>query len=128
MSFSPHRKLTAWLGLLAIWLGVVMPLVSQNLRQTDFAALPFSICSSSETPFAHTGDLPAYDTAQAHHGLDACAYCGLLAKYLPVPHVIAGLGGAPLQFSQHLPVRTYAPEFAGTFPASQPRAPPQAFS
>lgn len=128
MSFSPHRKLTAWLGLLAIWLGVAMPLVSQNLRPTDLAALPFSICSSSETPFVHTGDLPANDTAQAHHSLDACAYCGLLAKYLPVPHVVASLGDVQFQFSRHLPVRTYAPELASTFPASQPRAPPPAFS
>ena len=74
--FRHTRKLTAWLGLVAIWLAVLAPLISQ--LHTRAAYLDAPLCSTLPT---HADYAHYVDDQQNKHALhlNACEYCGLLA-------------------------------------------------
>ena len=122
MSPRTRKHLTAWLGLIAMWLIVLAPLVSQlvvSARSDDPAAA--TLCSATRS---------TADSAHVTHGdpLAACGYCDLLANHVAIP----SLPGFPLAFvalllivaAQALSTRFTPP---GIFPSGRPRAPP-AFS
>jgi hypothetical protein len=116
-----RKHLTAWLGLIAMWLIVFAPLVSQWVVATYDSDPAATLCSVAQ---------PAAGSAHAGHGdpLAACGYCHLLADQAAMPTLPA----APLLFvmlvaiaaTLVLPVR-FTP--LGAFPSGRPRAPP-AFS
>jgi hypothetical protein len=120
-----HRTLTAWLGLLAIWLGVVMPVVSQGIRSQDPAALETTICMADGSDHQVRVPLDApHDGHGLHTGWQACGYCGLLALHLPVAPVIAR---ASLAETGSAPAATVSPPTVDLPPAHTPaipRAPP----
>lgn len=91
MHFARTRKrLTAWLGLVALALALFAPMVSQVLeRQAPGFEQTMPLCeakapasASVEQPIGSSGhDMPA-----GHH--TACGYCDLLAEHVLVPTVM----------------------------------------
>ncbi|MBU6486527.1 MAG: DUF2946 family protein [Burkholderiales bacterium] len=111
-----HRRLTAWLGILAICLVIVVPLISQ-WRASKAADVEAIGCSG------HRHD----DTAETHHALHfrACGYCHFFAR-LPV------IGGTPTAALELTAVFSDtvapSPDFAARitrFRHAYPRAPPE---
>lgn len=107
------RKLTAWLGMLAIWLAIVAPLVSQANARPAAPRSNAVICGDEHDGVAH----------HALH-LDACGYCAFFA------HSPAIGAAAPSLSSIH--VAAVAPSaFSGAvapslerYTRAYPRAPP----
>lgn len=128
------RKLTAWLGMLAIALAIVAPLVSQASARSAAPSSGAVICGDehraqpAEAGIAHDG--PAHDGVAhdgvAHHALylDACGYCAFFA------HSPAIGAAAPSLFAIH--VAAVAPPIPSGAAApslerhthAYPRAPP----
>jgi hypothetical protein len=116
-----HRRLTAWLGLFAIWLIVLAPTVSRMLETQRH--LPALICSASGLANGHHNT----SAADIHDDdpLQACDYCGLLA------HNTVLLTAPPAQLTvtllvQHTVVTPLDTRFVpvGAFPSGRPRGPP----
>lgn len=122
MSLRNRRRLTAWLGLFAMCLVVLVPLVSQWVvaaRIDDPATA--ALCSVMQ---------PAGDAAQtqgAHRGdpLAACGYCDLLADHPTVPAmpmpmlvlvVLVAITVVPALSTRFTPL--------GAFRSGRPRGPP----
>ncbi|MBP0605911.1 MULTISPECIES: DUF2946 domain-containing protein [Burkholderia] len=116
-----HRHLTAWLGLLAIWIAIAAPLVSQ--WRIAHAATPEAIVCSTE----HGAHRPSDARGMHDHALhlDACGYCGFFAHSPAI--------GAPAAVSvDSLPVVSVSavasPAVAARgdrYPRAYPRAPPE---
>lgn len=112
-----RNRLTAWLGLFAMWLIFFAPIVSQSLVALDLN-LPFvSICSASGQPASD-------DHSPASH-LNACGYCDLLMQHglapppaLPLLPVVERYGIDPSAAVPALVSR-------GRFPAGRPRDSPR---
>ncbi|NIF65194.1 23S rRNA (adenine(2030)-N(6))-methyltransferase RlmJ, partial [Burkholderia sp. Cy-647] len=86
-----RTRFTAWLGLLAMWLIVLAPLVSQLLaaHRADDPTVA-AICSTAHAPsqsMAMSMPMPADSAMQMDHTdpLAACGYCDLLADHLVLP-------------------------------------------
>lgn len=120
MSPRSLRRLTAWLGMIAIWLIVLAPLVSQ-----------LTVATRSREPVAAmcTVSVPSADTQPAHHdGMVACGYCDLLATHATLPAVTPPLPILVILVTiVVLPILSTRFTPLGAFPSGRPRAPP-AFS
>jgi hypothetical protein len=119
MNFLRARTLTtAWLGLIAMWLIVLAPLVSQ-LRVAHLAQQPDApLCSAT---------LPGDDGPPGTHdgAFPACGYCDLLATHAampPAPPVALLLIAVVALATVCAPAIRYTP--LGAFPSGRPRAPP----
>ena len=128
MSFHSHRKLTAWLGLFAIWLGLVMPMVSQGVQRHQNPVLSLSVCAADSESDGHGITLDAEHSRYHQITVAACGYCGLLANHPPVPYIavpppMAGINYALIAATPHHRV-----SLASLFPPSFARAPPLLFS
>jgi hypothetical protein len=118
MSVHARKHLIAWHGLVAMWLIVFAPLVSQLVAAAHRDVTAESALCSAAPP--HT------DAALHDHGdgLAACGYCNLLADHAAMPPAQAALPalfvlGAPAVMAlslRHVPF--------GPFPSARPRAPP----
>jgi hypothetical protein len=118
MTPRARKHLTAWLGLAAMWLVVLAPLVSQLVVAAHRNAATESVLCSAVSPAAGTA---LHDHADR---LAACGYCDLLADHTAMPPVQAAL---PTLFvllsaavvalsSRHVPFSAH--------PSARPRAPP----
>lgn len=122
MALRSRKHLTAWLGLIAMWLIVLAPIVSQCVvaaHRADPAAAP--LCSAVQ---------PTADSAHATHAdpLAACGYCDLLADHIAMPAVPPSpLVLVMLLIAVSIPVLSVRFTPLGAFPSGRPRAPP-AFS
>jgi hypothetical protein len=133
---TPRARLVAWLGLLAIWLAVVAPVVTQLLASPWFASpaaqvdlraqLSAALCSAHDafSPIAarasHSPAAPSHDD---HHA-KACGYCNLLAHSPPVGGA-SFVAALPRLASHRVPVHLarhvlFSPRFA----FATPRGPP----
>ena len=121
MTHRPRKHLTAWLGLVAMWLIVLAPLVSQLVIAAHRDDTTAVLCSAMQ-PSADTGHLARHDL------LAACGYCDLLADQAVMPTIppsplvlmlLVVVAAAPVLSIRHTPL--------GAFPSGRPRAPP-AFS
>ncbi|HTI18875.1 MAG TPA: DUF2946 domain-containing protein [Trinickia sp.] len=123
MTNRSRNRLTAWLGLVAMWLIVLAPLVSQlvvssRLQNPADAQLCSAVMSMS-------GDM-SHDVSHSHADmLAACGYCDLLADHVAIPAMPPVL--LPFVLLLTLVVATvrstrYTP--FGAFPSGRPRAPP----
>jgi hypothetical protein len=123
MTRNARNRFVAWLGIAAMWLAIVAPVISQTLAARNVAGPRAVLCAV---------DTSATDAQEGHHAaphdaashFDACAYCGLLAHDLPI---------APRVEHDVAPIERVArvPEFANvdrvaskSFNAASPRAPP----
>ncbi|MDR5787387.1 MULTISPECIES: DUF2946 domain-containing protein [unclassified Caballeronia] len=119
MNRNARNRFVAWLGIAAMWLAIVAPVISQTLAARQAANPQAVLC---------TVDATATDSHAGHHDagshVDACSYCGLLAQNLPivtgVVHDVALIERV-----------TRVPAFANvedvtskSFNAASPRAPP----
>jgi hypothetical protein len=117
MTRSDRTHLTAWLGLIAMWLIVLAPLVSQ-LVMAARADEPDAVLCSVVQP-----------QAAQHHGagssLDACGYCDLLADHVPMPGLpVAALVATVLLAGVAVPALSTRFTPLGAFPSGRPRGPP----
>lgn len=120
MSLRNRHRLTAWLGLIAMWLIVLAPVVSQLVvaaRIDDPANA--ALCSVMR---------PSGATAQGLHHADplaACGYCNLLANHPTVPAVPALMLSFVVLIIVTI-VPTLSTHFTplGAFPSGRPRGPP----
>ena len=122
MAPRSRKHLTAWLGLVAMWLIVLAPLVSQclaALHRNDPTTV--ALCSV-QAPTADSHRVSLGDP------LAACGYCDLLADHIALPAlppaslvfvVLVAIAAVPSLSVRFTPL--------GAFPSGRPRAPP-AFS
>ncbi|WP_322042022.1 DUF2946 domain-containing protein [Paraburkholderia sp. J67] len=118
MNLRKHILLTAWLGLVAMWLIVLAPLASQLIAAHHAHEPDAALCSALQPPSA--AQHLSHDDA-----FGACGYCHLLEHHVAMPGVatpapqralvVAGDRIAPLS-TRHTPF--------GAFPSGRPRAPP----
>jgi len=78
MTARSRNRLTAWLGMFAMLLVVIAPLVSHGLAAHDRNAPVASICSVDGQP-----DVDSHTPAADHFA--ACGYCNLLVHHAPAP-------------------------------------------
>lgn len=122
MAFRSRKHLTAWLGLIAMWLIVFAPIVSQLVvaaHRDDPTAV--ALCSAVQ---------PSTGPVHATHAdpLAACGYCDLLADHMAMPTIPpAPLALVVLLVAVAAPVLSVRFTPLGAFPSGRPRAPP-AFS
>jgi hypothetical protein len=115
--------MTAWLGLIAMWLVVCAPLVSQ-LVMASRAHEPIAPLCSVAAP----ADVTHHDaSANPLSGLSACSYCDLLATHAGMPSVSPVVAQAlTLVVVVTAPVLSVRFTPLGAFPSGRPRAPPLA--
>ncbi|BAN23109.1 DUF2946 domain-containing protein [Caballeronia insecticola] len=124
MARNARNRFVAWLGIAAMWLAIVAPVIGQTLAARD----PQAALCTVDAHEAH-GAVAQDDAAPAgHHDaashFDACAYCGLLAHHLPVA---AGIAPDVARIERVVRVATHASVdsvCAKSFNAACPRAPP----
>ncbi|MDE1179914.1 DUF2946 domain-containing protein [Paraburkholderia sp.] len=110
-------RVTAWLGLFAMWLLVFAPLVSQLVASSEAHEPVAELCSETQS-----------HDAGRHHADDAfgaCGYCQLLQHHVAMPDVataspcftaVVTAAAAPVLSTRFQPRQA--------FPSGRPRAPP----
>ncbi|KVQ28102.1 hypothetical protein WL99_28555 [Burkholderia cepacia] len=116
MTDRPRNRLTAWLGLFAMWLIIFAPIVSQGLiaqeRNSPFAP----ICSAESPPDAGNHVLAVH--------LDSCGYCDLLAHHVPAPSLALPPLQAVARYAIELPAASLEFVFRDVRRAARPRDSP----
>ncbi|WP_233865047.1 DUF2946 domain-containing protein [Paraburkholderia adhaesiva] len=123
MNPRTHRRLTAWLGMIAIWLIMLVPAVSQSVVAAREPVK--ATCTMAGMSFTDMTASSA-DTQDAHgSGMIACGYCDLLATHATLPTVAAPLPVLVMLVTS-APVPALSTRFTplGVFPSGRPRAPP----
>ncbi|RDK00986.1 DUF2946 domain-containing protein [Paraburkholderia lacunae] len=127
MTPRSRNRMTAWLGLIAMWLVVFAPVVSQMLV-SERAHEPVAALCSALQPLAsvqasHAGQSPVRLSHDDAFG--ACGYCHLFEHHVAMPTL------APAEPSVALAVAAAAPPALstrftplGAFPSGRPRDPP----
>ncbi|RQH09120.1 DUF2946 domain-containing protein [Paraburkholderia dinghuensis] len=140
--FRTH--LTAWLGLLAMWLIVSAPIVSQlveRARSHENPAVALMEMNMSEMSMGdmRMGNMPMHKAHMkaaargvndgSHHAskpsMAACDYCNLLATHAAMP-ALRHVAESAHMFIMFAATRVLSTRFTpiGAFPAGRPRAPP----
>jgi hypothetical protein len=122
MTTHKRKRLTAWLGLIAMWLVVLAPVVSQ-LVAFERAEQPTAALCSAVQPGGTSDHGHSADPLGA--SLGACGYCDLLATHAALPSM--PVTAMPVLIIVVLgTVATLATRFTplGAFPSGRPRAPP----
>ena len=111
-----RQGLVAWLAIVALWLTIVAPVVSQTVSDPLDSLISIGACG------VHHAD--GTQTPPTGHPLEKCGYCGMLAGHSLLPN--AALSPVPrlMLVGQVLPVPV--PAFAGDdrVLAARPRGPP----
>ncbi|KMY85720.1 hypothetical protein BUMB_02873c [Candidatus Paraburkholderia calva] len=101
MNRTARNRFVAWLGIAAMWLAIVAPVISQTLAlqraQSDFqAALRTVDAPTGAHSHEHHAQSLAKQSSVEHAGhhdsadhFDACSYCSLLAHNLPIAQDVA---------------------------------------
>lgn len=135
-----RTHLTAWLGLIAMWLVVFAPIVSQLIEQSRSHQDAVVACtemnmgdmhmSSMQMGNMHMCSAASHAADAGHHAssattMAACGYCDLLATHAAMPalasaaeaaYVLLTFSAAPVLSTRFTPI--------GAFPSGRPRAPP----
>lgn len=132
MNRTSRNRLVAWLGIAAMWLAIVAPVISQTLASRQQGVDPQAAICSVDALAQIALDSTAHalnDEHTGHHmagadSFDACSYCGLLAHNVPLVSAPAAglvriervtrLAAAPVVQAVHVK----------SFNAASPRAPP----
>jgi Protein of unknown function (DUF2946) len=137
MNRTSRNRFVAWLGIAAMWLAIVAPVISQTLASRearfDLLAALCSVDTRGQTQAASPvpNGLNAQAQGEEHAGhhmsgdaFDACSYCGLLAHNVPLASAPAAallriervtrLDAEPAVHAVHVK----------SFNAASPRAPP----
>lgn len=116
MTFHARRRLSTWLGILAMCLVTFVPVVSQLVTSSRAADPVAVLCSATQADSGshHAGDL-----------LSACGYCDLLATHAappPIPPTVAPILLLPVVTASVILTTRFTP--LGAFPSGRPRGPP----
>jgi hypothetical protein len=118
MKLRKHILLTAWLGLVAMWLIVFAPLASQLIAAHHAHEPTAELCSALQ---------PASSAQHLSHddAFGACGYCHLLEHHVAMPGVAVPEPQRALvaAVDRVAPLSTRHTPF-GAFPSGRPRAPP----
>ena len=117
MNTRAHRRLTAWLGMLAMWLAVVMPVMSQALVHLEQTSDPLTALCTVDPSSSH-----GHQTMADH--MDACGYCNMLAHHPAVaanPVVVTIASWVAHTQAVALSAGTLP---NASFPSGRPRDPP----
>jgi hypothetical protein len=126
MNSHTHRRLTAWLGMIAIWLIVLVPVVSQLIVAHRNSEPVASMCTTNSMSSMHTMTMPSSDMHSAHDdGMVACGYCDLLANHATLPTIAPPLP-ILVMLVTIVALSILSTRFTplGAFPSGRPRAPP----
>jgi hypothetical protein len=144
MTYRNRKSMTVWLGLLAMWLIVCAPVVSQMVLAARLAAPVMPQCSSTSASslalsasmqasnsmaLSMTMPMPMPMPAGMHHDpakmLVACGYCDLLADHMVLPSIPPALPTVTV-FVMIATVAMLSTRFTplGAFPSGRPRGPP----
>ncbi|WP_250472278.1 DUF2946 domain-containing protein [Caballeronia sp. GAFFF1] len=138
MTRNARNRFVAWLGIAAMWLAIVAPVISQSIAARNAALdpeAPLCTVSTLASFFAQGGEHadhhPAHADADEHAGhhdaaghFDACAYCGLLAHHLPVASAAAHAVTPVERVTRAAPVAAVDAPCSKSFNAAAARAPP----
>ncbi|SDD03141.1 DUF2946 domain-containing protein [Paraburkholderia lycopersici] len=118
MNPRKHSLLTAWLGLVAMWLIVLAPLVSQLVAAQHLHEPDSTLCSAMQ---------PVQSAPHLSHddAFGACGYCHLLEHHVAMPSIAAPEPAGALVVALDKvapPVSRDIP--SGAFPSGRPRGPP----
>jgi hypothetical protein len=120
-AFRRQRQFAAWLGVFAICLTVLMPLLTQWVGTPG--QLDPAVCSASHGAPFESGSGSSQPPV---HGFDSCGYCSLLTH---TPFVTSGalvLAGFAPTAAVMRPVADAPPRLARRYVRALPRAPPSA--
>ncbi|MFL9898108.1 DUF2946 domain-containing protein [Paraburkholderia fungorum] len=138
MTPRSHNRMTAWLGLIAMWLVVFAPVVSQmlvsNRAHEPFAALCSALQPASQSLVGQslvslvsqpTQPSPAPVHLSHDDAFGACGYCHLLQHHVAMPSVATAEPPAALALAGTAPP-ALSTRFTplGAFPSGRPRDPP----
>ncbi|KMZ11866.1 OpgC [Candidatus Burkholderia humilis] len=91
MTRNARNRFVAWLGIAAMWLAIVAPVISQSVAAKRAIADPIAALCTVDAPTgaqSHASHDEAPADRAGHHDaaghFEACAYCGLLAHHLPI--------------------------------------------
>ncbi len=82
------RRFVAWLAIVALWLTIVAPVVSQTLASPLDALVSIGWCGT------HHDD--GKQSPPAGYPLEKCGYCGLLSGHSILPDAAPALAAGPL--------------------------------
>ena len=130
MTPRSRNRLTAWLGLIAMWLVVFAPVVSQVLASHRVPEPIAALCSALPAAQPGVSDHAGHAEAAAVHlghddAFSACGYCHLLQHHVAMPTVAATEPPVAVVMTGTAPP-TLSTRFTplGAFPSGRPRAPP----
>ncbi|MBK3838343.1 DUF2946 domain-containing protein [Paraburkholderia aspalathi] len=130
MTPRSHNRMTAWLGLIAMWLVVFAPVVSQmlvsNRANEPFAALCSALQPASQSLVNQSTQAKPAPVHLSHDdAFGACGYCHLLQHHVAMPTVAAVEPPPALALAGTVPP-ALSTRFTplGAFPSGRPRGPP----
>nr|WP_241021695.1 DUF2946 domain-containing protein [Burkholderia sp. Ac-20353] len=133
MTSHRRQKVGAFLGMLAILLSTVAPIVSQVLQRANADVHDHAHHmhhGHHAMAVAQLASTAHAEHAAHHHGsdssplFDACPYCGLIAHAPTLPSAVANSGVPPPKLSFRPPVVVDAFRPYTILTPAQPRAPP----
>ncbi|WP_244813515.1 DUF2946 domain-containing protein [Caballeronia sp. Lep1P3] len=134
MTRNARNRFVAWLGIAAMWLAIVAPVVSQSIAARNAALDPQAALCTVDTLAGVLSEADEHashsdaDEHRAHHDaaghFDACSYCGLLAHHLPVASGAAQSVAYIERVVRVVSVAQTRVVSTKSFNAASPRAPP----
>ncbi|MDR5854483.1 DUF2946 domain-containing protein [Caballeronia sp. LZ062] len=138
MTRNARNRFVAWLGIAAMWLAIVAPVISQSIAARNEALDPeAALCTvdtlagllaqSGEHASHHTSHADADEQASHHDGaghFDACSYCGLLAHHLPVASAASQAVTRIERVTRAAPIAVVDAACSKSYNAASARAPP----
>lgn len=137
MNRTSRNRLVAWLGMAAMWLAIVAPVISQTLAARGQGVDPqAAICSADALAQIVSSSLSSSPRAAVqgseqtgHHmagadSFDACSYCGLLAHNVPLASTPPAALVRVERVTRLAAARVVHVVHVKSFNAASPRAPP----
>jgi hypothetical protein len=124
MTLRPRNRMTAWLGLIAMWLIVFAPVVSQVLAASHAHEPVAALCSALQPQDQGHASQSAVHLSH-DDAFGACGYCHLLKHHVAIPFVPPAAPVTALAVASVAP-SALSTRFTplGAFPSGRPRDPP----
>ncbi|WJF90017.1 DUF2946 domain-containing protein [Paraburkholderia bonniea] len=122
-----RNRITAWLGLIAMWLALLAPVVSQLIVSAHAREPIAALCSVSRPQSLTLFSQPEHPPVSLSHddAFGACGYCHLLKHHVaitgvppftPISALVLASVTPPVLSTHFTPL--------GAFPSGRPRDPP----
>jgi hypothetical protein len=132
MTRTSRNRIVAWLGIAAMWLAIVAPVVGQTIaaRAAGDTEILCSADSLESVEAHHHHEAQAESSGGAsHHAsaadhFEACSYCGLLAHNLPLLPGVSPAVARVERVARVARAERVSAVYAKSFNAAHSRAPP----